>query len=62
MLETIANIAPTISTIFFFSVFCLILFVVFKKGAKKKFDDYSQIPFHDEQSNSKNLSNKNKLK
>jgi|LauGreDrversion4_2_1035121.scaffolds.fasta_scaffold253206_2 cbb3-type cytochrome oxidase subunit 3 len=62
MLETLINLAPTISTIFFFSVFCMIIFLVFKKGAKKKFDDYSQIPFNDEQSNSKNLSNKNKLK
>jgi cbb3-type cytochrome oxidase subunit 3 len=36
--------APTIATIFFFLCFCFAIYSVFKKGAKKKFDQYSQIP------------------
>jgi cbb3-type cytochrome oxidase subunit 3 len=51
MITTLINNAPTIATVFFFLTFCYITFSVFKKGTKKKFDQYSQIPFHDEKSN-----------
>lgn len=46
-MEYFILIAPTIATILFFLVFCYIIFSVFKKGAKKKFDKFSQIPFKD---------------
>ncbi len=36
--------APTIATIFFFLIFCYILFYALRKKNKKKFEDYSQIP------------------
>lgn len=47
MIETLIHYAPTIATIFFFLVFCYIIYSVFKKGAKKKFDQFSQIPLKD---------------
>jgi cbb3-type cytochrome oxidase subunit 3 len=47
MMETFANYAPTVATVFFFLVFCYIVYSVFKRGTNKKFDNYSQIPFKD---------------
>ena len=49
MIDFLVKNAPTIATVFFFLVFCYIIFSVFKKGAKKKFDQYSKIPFNEEQ-------------
>jgi len=46
-MDTIALYAPTVATVFFFLVFCYIIYSVFKKGAKKKFDKYSKIPLKD---------------
>jgi len=48
MIEFIIKNSPTIATIFFFVAFCYIVFSVFKKGAKKKFDQYSEIPLKDD--------------
>jgi cbb3-type cytochrome oxidase subunit 3 len=45
--ETLISIAPTIATIFFFLVFCYIVFSLFKKGAKEKFNKLSKIPLKD---------------
>ncbi|MDX2083159.1 MAG: cbb3-type cytochrome c oxidase subunit 3 [Rickettsiales bacterium] len=39
--------APIIATVFFFLAFCYIIYAVFKKGTKQKFDKFSQIPFKD---------------
>lgn len=39
--------APTVATVFFFLVFCYIVYAVFKKGTTKKFDKYSKIPLED---------------
>ncbi len=39
--------AATIATIFFFSTFCYVIFIAFKKSNKKKFDQYSKIPLKD---------------
>ncbi len=47
MLETFIHLAPTIATIFFFLAFCYVIFAVFKKDTKKKFDKYSKIPLND---------------
>lgn len=47
MKEAFVLYAPTIATIFFFVTFCYIVYAVFKKGSKKKFDKYSEIPFKD---------------
>lgn len=47
MIETLINNAPIISTVAFFIGFCYVIFSVFKKGAKKKFDKYSKIPLKD---------------
>lgn len=44
MIDIFIKYAPTIGTIFFFLTFCYVVFSVFKKDAKKKFDKYSQIP------------------
>lgn len=38
---------PTVSTIFFFLVFCYVIYTVFKKGSSKKFDHYSKIPLEE---------------
>lgn len=46
-MDTFIQWAPTIATVFFFLTFCYIIYSVFKKGAKKKFDQYSQIPLKD---------------
>jgi cbb3-type cytochrome oxidase subunit 3 len=48
MMDFLMENAPTIATLFFFFTFCYIVLTVFKKGAKKKFDKYSQIPLKDE--------------
>lgn len=40
--------AATIATIFFFLTFCYVIYSVFKKGTKKKFDQYSKIPLNDD--------------
>jgi len=47
MKEFLFQSAPTIATVFFFLTFCYIVFSVFKKGSKKNFDKYSQIPLQD---------------
>lgn len=47
MMEFLLNNAATIATVFFFLAFCYIIFSVFKKGTKKKFDKYSKIPLKD---------------
>lgn len=49
MIDFLVSNAPTIATIFFFLTFCYILFAVFKKGAKQKFDKYSEIPLKDKE-------------
>jgi cbb3-type cytochrome oxidase subunit 3 len=50
MIEFIIKNSPTIATLFFFLAFCYIVFSVFKKGTKKKFDNYSKIPLKDDES------------
>lgn len=47
MMDSFVQHAPTIATVGFFIAFCFIIFLVYKKGAKKKFDQYSQIPLND---------------
>ena len=47
MIESLITWAPTIGTIFFFLIFCYVIYSVFKKGSKKKFDKFSQIPFQE---------------
>jgi cbb3-type cytochrome oxidase subunit 3 len=49
MIDLFIKQAPTIGTLFFFFTFCYVIFSVFKKGSKKKFDEYSQIPFEEEE-------------
>jgi cbb3-type cytochrome oxidase subunit 3 len=44
MIELLSKYGPIISTIFFFLAFCYIIYSVFKKGSKQKFDKYSKIP------------------
>lgn len=48
MIDLLIKQAPTIATLFFFIFFCYIVFSVFKKGAKKKFNEYAQIPLKEE--------------
>ena len=48
MIEWIIQNAASIATVFFFLTFCYIIYFVFKKGSKKKFDQYSKIPLEDE--------------
>ncbi len=48
MLNFIIDNAATIATLFFFLAFCYIVFSVFKKGNKKKFDKFAKIPLEDE--------------
>jgi len=47
MIDSFVHYAPSIATIFFFLAFCYIIYTVFKKGAKEKFDKYSKIPLKD---------------
>ncbi len=51
MIESFIKLAPTIGTIFFFLIFCYVIYSVFKKGTKKKFDQYSKIPLKDDEKN-----------
>ncbi len=44
MIELLSKYGPIISTIIFFLSFCYIIYSVFKKGSKQKFDNYSKIP------------------
>jgi len=53
MLDFIVNNAATIATIFFFGVFCYVVYSVFKKGAKKEFEKFSKIPMEDNSFNKK---------
>lgn len=46
-MEFLMDNSPTIATLFFFTIFCYVIFSVFKKGVKKKFDKYSKIPLKD---------------
>jgi cbb3-type cytochrome oxidase subunit 3 len=48
MFEVIIENAATISTVLFFSFFCVIIFNVFKKGAKEKLQKHSDIPLRDD--------------
>lgn len=48
MMDLFISNAPTIATLFFFLTFCYIVFSVFKKNTKKKFDKYSKIPLDDD--------------
>lgn len=48
MIDLFIKQAPTIATLFFFLIFCYVIFSVFRKDTKKKFDEYAQIPFDDE--------------
>ena len=54
MIESLIGISPTIGTILFFGFFCYVVYSVFKKGAKKKLDEYSNIPLNDEKTTKKN--------
>ena len=47
MMATFIHYAPTIATIFFFLVFCYVIYVVFKKSNKKRFEQFSKIPLKD---------------
>jgi cbb3-type cytochrome oxidase subunit 3 len=47
MIDSFVHYAPTVATIFFFLTFCYIIYAVFKKGTKEKFDKYSKIPLKD---------------
>lgn len=47
MIEALILNAATIATVFFFLVFCYVIYSVFKKGTTKKFDKYSKIPLKD---------------
>ena len=58
MIDLFIHHAPTIGTLFFFLTFCYVIFSVFKKGNKKKFDKYSQIPLDDLDDESKVKSKK----
>lgn len=49
MVDFIFANAPTIATLFFFIIFCYIVFTVFQKNSKKKFDNYSKIPLQDDE-------------
>lgn len=60
MIDSFVKYAPTIATLFFFITFCFIVFSVFKKGTKKKFDEYSQMPFdHENEKSEDKTSRKN---
>jgi len=48
MIDLLIKQAPTIATLFFFIFFCYIVLSVFRKGNKKKFDEYAQIPLDEE--------------
>ncbi len=48
MFEFLIKNASTISTVLFFSFFCVIIFSVFKKGAKEKLQKHSDIPLRDD--------------
>jgi len=47
MIDFIMQNAATIATVFFFSVFCYVIFSVFKKGSSKKFDQFAKIPLEE---------------
>jgi len=47
MVKFLIDNAAIISTIGFFIAFCLITFFVLQKRNKKKFEDYSNIPFNE---------------
>lgn len=49
MIDLFIKQAPTIATLFFFVIFCYVIFSVFRKGTKKKFDEYAKIPFDEEE-------------
>lgn len=53
MIESLIGISPIFGTILFFVFFCYICYSVFKKGAKKKLDEYSKIPLDDEKTTQK---------
>ena len=49
MIDFYATYGAIIGTVFFFAIFCYIIYSVFKKDSKKKFDKYSQIPLNDKE-------------
>lgn len=48
MINWLVENSPVIGTLFFFGIFCLVIYILFRKGAKKKFDKYSKIPMEDD--------------
>ncbi|MES2677444.1 MAG: cbb3-type cytochrome c oxidase subunit 3 [Pseudomonadota bacterium] len=48
MIDFIVKNSPIIGLIFFVTVFCIVVIVVALPKNKKKFQDYSKIPFKDE--------------
>ncbi len=47
MIQLVLDNAASVATVFFFLMFCYVIYAVFKKGTKKKFDQYSKIPLKD---------------
>jgi len=45
MINFIITNAATIATLLFFSTFCYVIYFVFNKNNKTKFDESAQIPF-----------------
>lgn len=48
MIEFISVNAPIIGLIFFFTIFCIVVINLLLPKNKKKYQDYSKIPFEDE--------------
>lgn len=61
MIDLFIKHAPTIGTLFFFFTFCYVIFSVFKKDTKQKFDNYSKIPLGETENSVKEEKNKQSL-
>lgn len=48
MIEFIITNAATIATLFFFVVFCYVIYYSFKKSNKKQFEKLSKVPMDDD--------------
>ena len=49
IIDFIADNAALIGLIFFFSAFCLVVIMLFLPKQKKKYQDYANIPFKEDE-------------
>lgn len=51
MINFLVKYSPLIALIFFFTIFCIVIFMVFRPKTKKTYQDYANIPLKEDEDN-----------